>query len=97
MVSGRKGQPRLKHTAAGSPGQPHTSTPSAPSPSPVFKPAGKQEVGADTADLEGMLAESLKHARADVKRFLRETQQAGWDTHPLMLSQTERATFALVS
>ena len=47
------------------------------------------------ADLERLLAESLKHARADVKRFLKDTQQAGWQTHPLMLSKTERASFGM--
>jgi len=43
-----------------------------------------------------MLAESLQYAKADVKRFVQETQRAGWNVNPIMLSSYERATFSPV-
>lgn len=48
------------------------------------------------ADLDSMLAESLQYAKADVKRFVQETQRAGWNVHPIMLSSYERSTFTPV-
>ena len=58
---------------------------------------GQQQEGSwSRADLDGMLAESLQYAKADVKRFVQETQRAGWNVHPIMLSSYERATFSPV-
>jgi len=55
-----------------------------------------QEGCCSKADLESMLAESLQYAKADVKRFVQETQRAGWNVHPIMLSSYERSTFSPV-
>lgn len=58
---------------------------------------GQQQEGSwSRADLDGMLAECLQYAKADVKRFVQETQRAGWNVHPIMLSSYERATFSPV-
>lgn len=48
------------------------------------------------ADLDGMLAESLRYAKGDVKRFVQETERAGWNVHPIMLSSFERMSFSHV-
>lgn len=48
------------------------------------------------AELDGMLAESLQYAKGDVKRFMQETERAGWNVHPIMLSSFERSSFSNV-
>ena len=56
-----------------------------------------QRLGCSQSDLDGMLAESLRYAKGDVKRFVQETERAGWNVHPIMLSSFERMSFSHVS
>ncbi|KAL3140715.1 hypothetical protein ABBQ32_005271 [Trebouxia sp. C0010 RCD-2024] len=53
--------------------------------------------GCSQSDMDGMLAESLRYAKGDVKRFVQETERAGWNVHPIMLSSFERMSFSQVS
>ena len=55
------------------------------------------KMGCSQSDLDGMLAESLRYAKGDVKRFVQETERAGWNVHPIMLSSFERTSFSHVS
>lgn len=55
------------------------------------------KTGCSQSDLDGMLAESLRYAKGDVKRFVQETERAGWNVHPIMLSSFERMSFSHVS
>ena len=52
--------------------------------------------GCSQSDVDGMLAESLRYAKGDVKRFVQETERAGWNVHPIMLSSFERMSFSHV-
>ena len=52
--------------------------------------------GCSQSDIDGMLAESLRYAKGDVKRFVQETERAGWNVHPIMLSSFERMSFSHV-
>ena len=54
------------------------------------------KAGCSQSDLDGMLAESLRYAKGDVKRFVQETERAGWNVHPIMLSSFERMSFSHV-
>ena len=57
----------------------------------------QQQVQSCSKDqLDAMLAESLQYAKEDVKRFVDETQRAGWNVHPIMLSSNEKSTFSTV-
>lgn len=55
------------------------------------------ERGCSQSDVDAMLAESLRYAKGDVKRFVQETERAGWNVHPIMLSSFERMSFSYVS
>ena len=59
---------------------------------PGSKPQQQPACGQD--QLDAMLAESLQYAKEDVQRFEHETQRAGWNIHPIMLSSDERASFS---
>lgn len=56
-----------------------------------------QQLACTKDQLDAMLVESLQYAKEDVQRFVNETQRAGWNVHPIMLSSYEREPFAAVN